>query len=195
MKTFFLRREDGINNLYPAIFRSTDRISEFASSLASQIILHWFWPFRRITRSPAMTSSIRSASAMKSYFASGKECSKLSVAWDEGRAAEPTKGGEPGDKGLVLFIQLACGPEGGEDLSRFLESIPVTCWIWKSRAASPNPPPPPPYWLPTLNRLPKASSSPLWKMAPPTTTACSSSRGDLPTHPGMKAFRLWHGVQ
>ena len=51
MKAFFLRREDGINNLYPVIIRSTDRISEFASSLASQIILHWFWPFRRITRS------------------------------------------------------------------------------------------------------------------------------------------------
>ena len=37
---FFLRREDGMNSLYPANLRSTERINVFPSSLESHIILH-----------------------------------------------------------------------------------------------------------------------------------------------------------
>ena len=146
-----------------------------------------------------MTSSIRSASAMKSYLptfllgmvlsmstmkgataesgnnwserspslghkrsgtaatASGSKCIGLLVARGKERAPEPTEGGKPGDRGLVLSIQLACGPEGCEDLSHFLESIPVTCWIWKTRATSRTPS----YWLLTLSTTSPGHPAPL----------------------------------
>ena len=121
---FFLRREDGINNLYPANLRSTERISGFASSLASQIILHWFWPFRRITHSPAITSSIRSASAMKLYLPKFLP-------------------------GMVLSINTIEGAttESWNNWSERSTSLDQKSWIWKTWAASRTPR----YWLPTLS--------------------------------------------